>query len=99
MEPAVQAVYRSYVLAAARKLNPEFIGLAAETNLIRAAAPPAVYAAVVRAANDAAADLRAAGFERHRRIIVLQRGFERQCRIRRDPAPLYGESKESAQPL
>ena len=61
MEPDVQAVYRSYVLAAARKLNPDFIGLAAETNLIRAAASPAVYAAVVRAANDAAADLRAAG--------------------------------------
>jgi hypothetical protein len=60
-EPAVQQVYRDYVLAVARKLNPEFIGLAAETNLIRAAAPPALYAAVVRAANDAAADLHAAG--------------------------------------
>jgi hypothetical protein len=60
-EPAVQQVYRDYVLAVARKLNPEFIGLAAETNLIRAVAPPALYDAVVRAANDAAADLRAAG--------------------------------------
>ncbi|HKE44769.1 MAG TPA: hypothetical protein VKB41_09565 [Steroidobacteraceae bacterium] len=60
-EPAVQQVYRDYVLAVARKLNPEIIGLAAETNLIRAAAPPALYQAVVRAANDAAADLRAAG--------------------------------------
>jgi hypothetical protein len=61
-EPAVQQVYRSYVLAVARKLNPDYLGLAAETNLIRVAAPPAVYAAVVRAANDANADLRAAGF-------------------------------------
>jgi hypothetical protein len=60
-EPAVQQVYRDYVFAVARKLNPEFIGLAAETNLIRAAARPALYAAVVRAANDAASDLRAAG--------------------------------------
>jgi hypothetical protein len=60
-EAAVQQAYRSYVLAVVRKLNPEFIGLAAETNLIRAAAPLPVYAAVVRAANDAAADLRAAG--------------------------------------
>ena len=60
-EPAVQQAYRDYVLAVARKLNPEFIGLAAETNLIRAAAPRALYDAVVRAANDAAADLRAAG--------------------------------------
>ncbi len=60
-EPAVQQVYRNYLLAVERKLHPEFIGLAAETNLIRALARPAVYAGVVRAANDAAADLRNAG--------------------------------------
>ena len=36
-EPAVQQVYRDYVLAVQKKLKPEFIGLAAETNLIRAA--------------------------------------------------------------
>ena len=60
-EPAVQQAYRDYVLAVARKLNPEFIGLAAETNLIRAVAAPALYAAVVQPANAAAADLRAAG--------------------------------------
>jgi len=59
-EPAVQQAYRSYMLAVERKLHPEFIGLAAETNLIRVAAPFAVYAAVVAAANGAAADLRAA---------------------------------------
>lgn len=60
-EPAVQQVYRNYVLAVERKLHPEIIGLAAETNLIRAAAPSAVYAAVVTATNGAAADLGAAG--------------------------------------
>jgi len=60
-DPAVQTLYRNYLLAVERKLRPEFIGLAAETNLIRAAAPAAVYAAVVQASNDAAADLRAAG--------------------------------------
>jgi hypothetical protein len=60
-EPAVRQVYRAYVLAVVRKLNPDYIGLAAETNLIRAAAPAPVYAAVVTAANEAAADLRAAG--------------------------------------
>ncbi len=59
-EPAVQQVYRDYMLAVERKLHPEFIGLAAETNLIRVAAPSAVYAAVVTATNAAAADLRAA---------------------------------------
>lgn len=60
-EPEVQRAYRNYMLAVQRKLHPEFIGLAAETNLIRVAAPSAVYAAVVTATNGAAADLRAAG--------------------------------------
>jgi hypothetical protein len=59
-EPAVQQLYRSYVLAVARKLKPEIIGVAAETNLVRAAAPAALYSAVIRVANDTAADLRAA---------------------------------------
>lgn len=60
-DPLVQQAYRDYMLAVQRKLHPEFIGLAAETNLIRVAAPSAVYAAVVTATNAAAADLRAAG--------------------------------------
>jgi len=61
-EPAVQQAYRSYVLAVARLLKPDYIGLAAETNLIRLAAPAPLYSAVVSAANAAARDLRAAGF-------------------------------------
>ncbi len=60
-EPAVQQVYRDYLLAVQRKLNPDYLGLAAETNLIRVAAPPQVYAAMVKASGDAAAALRAAG--------------------------------------
>jgi hypothetical protein len=61
-DPLVQQVYRDYVLAVNRKLHPEFIGLVAETNLIRAAATdPSLYPAVKQAANAAAADLRAAG--------------------------------------
>jgi hypothetical protein len=60
-DPAVRQLYRDYVLAVQRKLAPEYLGLAAETNLIRAIAPAAVYSAVVRAANDAAADLAGAG--------------------------------------
>ncbi len=59
-EPAVQQAYRAYVLAVARKLSPEFLGLAAETNLTRAIGPAYLYAAEVQAANAAAADLRAA---------------------------------------
>jgi hypothetical protein len=60
-EPAVQLLYRNYMVAVVRKLNPQFVGLAAETNLIRAAAPATLYAAVVKTANDAANDIRNAG--------------------------------------
>src|SRR6266516_638167 len=57
-EPAVQRLYRNYVRAAVEMLHPDFLGLAAETNLIRAAASRPVYNAVVRMANDAATDIR-----------------------------------------
>ena len=60
-EPAVQQAYRSYVVAAASLLRPEYLGLAAETNLIRVAAPT-LYPSVRQAANAAAADLRAAAY-------------------------------------
>jgi hypothetical protein len=60
-EPEIQQHYRDYVLAVAATLQPEYIGLAAETNLIRQAATPAVYNAVIQAANAAAADLNTAG--------------------------------------
>jgi hypothetical protein len=58
-EPAIQRLYRDYVVAIVDVVRPTHIGVAAETNLIRAAAPRAVYDAVVRMTNDAAADLRA----------------------------------------
>jgi hypothetical protein len=56
-EATVQQAYRDYVAAVVRKLRPDYLGLAAETNLIRIAAPGALYAAVVQAANACAADL------------------------------------------
>jgi hypothetical protein len=59
-EPTVQQLYRSYMLAVDRKLAPQVLGLVAESNLIRAAAP-ALYGAVKQTANDTAAALRAAG--------------------------------------
>ncbi|MBL8325713.1 MAG: hypothetical protein JNJ89_12230 [Rubrivivax sp.] len=59
-EPAVQRLYRDYLLAVDRKLQPVMLGLVAESNLIRAAAP-ALYPAVRQTANDTAAALRAAG--------------------------------------
>jgi hypothetical protein len=57
-EPAVQRLYRNYVNALVEMLHPDYLGLAAETNLVRAIAPRPVYDAVVRMANDAAADIR-----------------------------------------
>ena len=60
-EPAIQRLYRDYVVAIVDVVRPTHIGLAAETNLIRAAAPRPVYEALVRMTNDAAADLRARG--------------------------------------
>ncbi len=60
-EPEVQRAYRAYALAVARVLQPSHLGLAAETNLIRLAAPRPVYDAVVSMTNAAARDLAAAG--------------------------------------
>ena len=57
-EPAIQRLYRNYVRAVVEILRPDYLGLAAETNLIRLAAPRPVYDAVVRMTNDAAADVR-----------------------------------------
>ncbi|HEU4722760.1 MAG TPA: hypothetical protein VFS59_15485 [Gemmatimonadaceae bacterium] len=60
-EPAVQRAYREFAVAFDSIVRPEWLGLAMETNLIRAAAKPTVYAAVVTMTNAAAAELRAAG--------------------------------------
>lgn len=57
-EPPVQQLYRDYVRALVEMLHPDYLGLAAETNLIRAVAPRPVYNAVVRMTNDAASDIR-----------------------------------------
>jgi len=60
-EPAVQQLYRQYARAVAARLSPDYLGLAAETNLIRVAAPAPVYQALVAMTNAASADLRAQG--------------------------------------
>src|SRR4051812_23495555 len=57
-EPAVQRLYRNYVRALVETLHPDYLGLAAETNLVRAIAPRQIYDAVVRMTNDAATDVR-----------------------------------------
>jgi hypothetical protein len=58
-EPAIQALFRAYATALDTLVHPDYIGVGSETNLVRAAAPAALYAAEVQAANDAAADIRA----------------------------------------
>ena len=56
-EPAIQALYRAYVRSVATLVQPDYLGLVAETNLIRVAAPDSVYDALVTMANAAAAEL------------------------------------------
>ena len=58
-EPQIQQLYRAYAAAIVSLIQPEYLGLAAETNLIRAIAPAPLYAAVVQVANAAAAEIRA----------------------------------------
>jgi hypothetical protein len=57
-ESAIQDLYRQYVSAVDSILRPEYLSLAAETNLIRLAAPAPVYSAVVAMVGAAAAELR-----------------------------------------
>jgi hypothetical protein len=60
-EPAVQRAYREFVVAFDSIVRPDWLGLAMETNLIRAASKPSVYGAVVTMTNATATQLRAAG--------------------------------------
>ena len=60
-DTAVQRRYREYVAAVDSILHPDYLSLAAETNLIRLAAPSALYGAVVTMVNAAAAERATAG--------------------------------------
>jgi hypothetical protein len=61
-EPAVQALYRDYVLAVARLVKPDLLNIAPEANLVRVAAPAALHAALRDTAIATAAALRADGY-------------------------------------
>jgi len=69
-DTAIQRLYRSYVTAIDTILDPDYLGLAAETNLIRAAAPDSVYAAVVTMTNAAAVEQRTLGTSSHLYVSV-----------------------------
>lgn len=58
-EPAIQLLYRQFAAALDTLVRPDVMGLAVETNLIRALSSPTLYAAVRQVAADAAADVRA----------------------------------------
>lgn len=70
-EPAVQALARDYALAVEARLAPDWLGLAAETNLIRLAASPQLYQAVRDTAAATEAALAAAG-ARSLRFVSIQ---------------------------
>jgi hypothetical protein len=55
----VQQVYRRFVVAMDSVLQPDHLGLALETNLIRFIAPDSIYQGVKAAVNGAAGDIRA----------------------------------------
>jgi len=58
IEPDIQLLFRRYAVVIDSLVQPEHLGLALETNLIRGLAPASLYAAVRQVANDAAADVR-----------------------------------------
>jgi hypothetical protein len=53
----VQRLYREWTYAVAQKIQPAYLGLAAETNLIRALAPDSVYQALVTMTNAVATQI------------------------------------------
>jgi len=69
-EPAVQQVYRQFVLALSTMVKPDYLGLAAETNLIRLAAPASLYASLKQMVNAAANDLQLVGSSAKRYVSV-----------------------------
>lgn len=60
-EPAIQQLFKDYVLAFEAIVQPDHLGLALETNLIRAAAPSPIYQGVKKAVNEVAQQLKARG--------------------------------------
>ena len=58
-EPAIRALYRAWATAVDTLVHPDYLGLASETNLVRTAAPAALYNAVRTLANSTADSLHA----------------------------------------
>ncbi len=58
-EPEIQAMFRRYAVVIDSIVQPEHLGLALETNLIRGASPDSLYDAIRTVVNHAASDVRA----------------------------------------
>jgi hypothetical protein len=58
-EPQVQSLARAWIAAVDTIVHPDWLGIGSETNLVRAAAPAALYAALRSLANSAADSLAA----------------------------------------
>lgn len=58
IEPEIQAMFRRYAVVIDSMLEPEHLGLALETNLIRVASPDSLYQAIKQVANASAVDVR-----------------------------------------
>jgi hypothetical protein len=69
-EPAVQELAQSYAEAVDQMLQPAWLGLAAETNLVRQIAPPPLYAALRDTANAIDAALAQQGSQAKRFVSV-----------------------------
>jgi len=54
----VQKIYRRFAFVMDSMLQPDHLGLALETNLIRGASPDSIYQGVKKSANEAAAEIR-----------------------------------------
>jgi len=59
-DTAIQRMYREWVFAVAQKIHPEYLGLVAETNLIKQLSPDSVYQAMRVMANAVAAQIQSA---------------------------------------
>lgn len=64
----VQQLYRRFAFAMDSILQPEHLGLALETNLIRGASPDSIYQGMKKAANDAFTEIRA--YDKHTKLSV-----------------------------
>jgi len=90
----VQRLYREWVYAVATHVHPDYLGLAAETNLIRAAAPDSVYQAVVTMTNAVAAQIKTAGVAS--KLYVSVQVETAWGRLGQTPGPYVGIAQDLA---